>query len=167
LNDDKTIGFYRKSFTVNQFEDLLYNGNKIVNSSMVIRRSLLLDIHGLDEDKKLIGVEDYDLTIRLAQINAKFLLVNKILGEYRLNDTNISADYFKQLDKLTYLLSRYKSSVSKSGKLKMAALIDYLSGSYYLRNEQVKTGKKKLWTSFLYGSFQIKMKSFIKILTSF
>jgi glycosyltransferase involved in cell wall biosynthesis len=158
-----TIGLYKVPVFRDLFEDLLTNGNKIVNSSLVIRKQLLLDIGGLSEDENLIGVEDYDLTIRLARKKVKFYFLNQVLGEYRINDTNISSDYVKQVKKVTYLLQQYEKDVNPKIQLRMKALINYLMASHFISNKEFALARSSFYFSFKFGSFQIKFKSLIKM----
>lgn len=158
------IGRHQKSPFYNQFEDLLFNGNRIVNSSLVVKKSVLLKIDGFREDKKLIGVEDYDLLLRLAREKADFYLIDKVLGEYRLNDTNISGDFPVQVLKINHLLTQYEHAVPGVGKARVEALVSYLNGSYYLGSKDVPLGKKFLLKSLKKGSLPIKLKSLVKLL---
>jgi glycosyltransferase involved in cell wall biosynthesis len=64
------------------FEDLLTNGNGINLSSVVVRRSLLLDVAGFCEDSPLIAVEDYDCWLRIARISDAFERIPCTLGYY-------------------------------------------------------------------------------------
>lgn len=161
------IGNYRKSPFNSTFDDLLINGNKIVNSSLVIRKNLLKQVGYLTEDRRLIGVEDYDLTIRLAKAGARFVLINKILGHYRINDSNISADNQMQLEKVAYLLSRFESSARGGISRKSAALLNYLKGCDVFASGQGAKARSYLVNSLLSGSTQIKMKSIARICLSY
>lgn len=71
--------------------DLLYNGNGIVTSSVVTKRSLLLEIDGFSENLKLIATEDYDAWLRLAKLNIKFYRIKSTLGYYSFGIDNISS----------------------------------------------------------------------------
>jgi teichuronic acid biosynthesis glycosyltransferase TuaG len=62
------------------FQDLIANGNALNNSSAVIRRSHLNAIKGLAEDRDLIGIEDYDLWLRLASVSERFERIPGALG---------------------------------------------------------------------------------------
>jgi glycosyltransferase involved in cell wall biosynthesis len=162
-----TIGLYKVPVNRDLFEDLLINGNKIVNSSLVIRKQLLLEIGGLSEDEKLIGVEDYDLTIRLARRGAKFYFLNQVLGQYRINDTNISSDYVKQVKKVTYMLQQYEKDAKPKIQSQMKALTSYLMGSYFIINKEFAQARSCLSFAFKFGSLQVKFKSAVKIFITY
>ena len=86
--------FFRKvgsrKLKENIFKDLLENGNAIPNSSVVVKRSLLMKINLISENLDLIGWEDFDCWLRLSLQSKKFKLINKTLGFYWLGDNNMS-----------------------------------------------------------------------------
>ena len=63
---------WRRKLKSPVFYDLIENGNTLINSSVVVRKKLLNAIKGLSEDKDMVGSEDYDAWIRIAQISDKF-----------------------------------------------------------------------------------------------
>ena len=71
--------------------DLIKNGNALLNSSVVIDRSLLVAVRGQDEDPNLIAAEDYDCWIRVANITEKFYRIPKVLGNYWISGNNVSS----------------------------------------------------------------------------
>jgi glycosyltransferase involved in cell wall biosynthesis len=73
------------------FEDLLERGNALTNSSVVLRRKLLLDVGGVSEDPRLMFAEDYDCWLRLARVTEKFLCIEEPLGYYALGSGNASS----------------------------------------------------------------------------
>jgi len=83
--------------------------NFIVNSTVMVRRTCLDEIGLLDESKKLIGAEDYDLWLRL---NRKFALGNiaVILAEYRLReDSLVGESYEKAFHKHVFIYNKFYS----------------------------------------------------------
>jgi len=89
--------------------DLIIKGNALPNSSVVVRRQLLIEIDGLDESRDLITYEDYDAWIRIAALTERFVLIPRILGYYWIGGGNLSHgqeplflktkfDYLEKLD---------------------------------------------------------------------
>jgi glycosyltransferase involved in cell wall biosynthesis len=74
-----------------QFEDLLMNGNPIVNSSAVIKSSLLYEIGLLSDASDLAGVEDYNAWLKSARRGASFRHIPEILGFFRVHKESFSA----------------------------------------------------------------------------
>jgi glycosyltransferase involved in cell wall biosynthesis len=83
-------------FTKNFYENLLIRGNCLSTSATTIRNSLInkYDIEfNINED--YVIVEDYDFWLKLAYHNANFYFIPDILGEYVIQNDNISHDNSK------------------------------------------------------------------------
>lgn len=142
------------------YKDLLTNGNRIVNSSLCIRKKMLLTVDGFREDKNMIAIEDYDLLIRLAKIEARFFCINQPLGNYDIGDNNISADFSKQIRKIECMLNLYP--VDEKTQKQKSALIAYMKASNMLelRNHRCMFFFRYALNR---GSRLIKLKSFVKM----
>ncbi len=152
------IGYYKKNIFYSFYEDLLINGNRIVNSSICVRRDL---IPYISEDKNLIGVEDYNLLLDIAKKTDKVYCLNVVLGSYSIHENNISGDFLKQIDKIEYMLNMqdYESKYLKQ----RISLLNYLRASfYYLDNK--KLARQILLKCIMNGSYVIKIKSIIKLI---
>ena len=66
--------------------DLLLKGNAIVNSSVVVRWSLLEQIGGINESVEMIAAEDYNTWLRIAQLTEQFVYLPRSFG-YSLTHT--------------------------------------------------------------------------------
>jgi glycosyltransferase involved in cell wall biosynthesis len=73
------------------FRCLLERGNVLTNSSVVVRRRLLLEIGGLSEDPELTSWEDYECWLRLAAVTEKFTRLSQPLGWYWAGGGNVSS----------------------------------------------------------------------------
>jgi glycosyltransferase involved in cell wall biosynthesis len=71
-------------------KDLLLNGNTIATSSVVVRKQCILHIGGMSESKDLIGTEDYNTWLRIANVSNRFKLIPQYLGAYRSHALNLS-----------------------------------------------------------------------------
>ena len=102
LNDESTDLIYHNCFIKNyknqkksncrqlksnQYEDLLYNGNTIITSSVMIKKDKLVGL-SFSESIDKVGWEDYDLWIKLSAGGLKFKFINNILGYYWVSDGN-------------------------------------------------------------------------------
>ena len=72
------------------FADLIRQGNSIANSSVVVRKRLLVAIGGLSEDPNLIAIEDFDAWLRAAKVTEKFTKIPITLGYYWAGGGNVS-----------------------------------------------------------------------------
>jgi glycosyltransferase involved in cell wall biosynthesis len=75
------------------FNDLLKHGNGLFNSSVVVKKEILIEIDGLSENQDLIATEDYDLWLRFAKVSDKFKMISKTLGYYWSGGENISSKH--------------------------------------------------------------------------
>lgn len=73
------------------YYNLLLKGNCLGTSTVVVAKEALLRVGGFDENPDFVGVEDYDLWVRLA-LMGKFYFLHEILSEYRLHDSRYSSD---------------------------------------------------------------------------
>ena len=69
----------------NVLEDLITNGNGINTSSVVTKTELVRRVNGFSESRGLIGIEDYDLWVRLAEVTDKFGLISSPMGYYTMD----------------------------------------------------------------------------------
>jgi glycosyltransferase involved in cell wall biosynthesis len=93
------------------YEDLLFHGNGITNSSVVVKRELMLKIDGFSENKLLIATEDYEAWLRLSKLNIEFLRLDNALGYYCIGNDNLSSPsknliYIKELIKIYFSKSK-------------------------------------------------------------
>lgn len=72
------------------FQDLLDHGNALANSSVVLRRGLLLQVGGISEERGKIGYEDFDAWLRVARVTERFSQVPGTWGYYWSGGENLS-----------------------------------------------------------------------------
>ena len=72
------------------FKDLMINGNTIATSSVVVRKSILSEVKGMNESKDLFGIEDFNTWLKISRITDGFKFINQELGFYRVHSSNIS-----------------------------------------------------------------------------
>ena len=72
------------------FESLRRAGNRIPNSSVVLRRSLSTRIGPISEDAHLVAAEDYDYWLRCAKESDAFVFSPQRLGSYWLANSSMS-----------------------------------------------------------------------------
>jgi glycosyltransferase involved in cell wall biosynthesis len=75
--------------------DLLWHQNYIGLSTSVVRRKTFESVDGFDEDRAILGIEDYNLWLRMASRGTRFEFVKEQLVEYTPAPGNLSSNYFK------------------------------------------------------------------------
>lgn len=94
----------------------LVKGNKIINSSVLMQKSVIEKIGYIDEKPIVIAMEDYDYWLRLLAYkdNSAFIL-KKTLILYRIHNQNISLYTDKTkvtfYDKLLYVYEKHKNKI--------------------------------------------------------
>lgn len=99
------------------YEDLLKNGSKIANSSVIVRRSSIEKVGFLDENPRLIAAEDFDLWLRLSAIG-EFLELKQILMKYTA-DVGFSWRSFNR-QQLNYASTMRKHAANPSKPLSLS-----------------------------------------------
>ena len=69
---------------------LLFNGNCISTSAVVVSKNILLKSGFFNESEKLITAEDYDLWLKIADIKTDMEFTNIVLGEYLIHSQSNS-----------------------------------------------------------------------------
>ena len=154
--------FWKNKIRVEQLRkpaliDLLVIGNVIPNSSVVIRKRLLLEINGLSEKKNLIGAEDYHSWLKVATLTEKFLLVPGILGYYAAHNESISN---KDMSLPSWCaVKEFIDILSPKQKVKVESHIRYTSGRFKFLNNDFDNATKDLSYAFRHGRIGVKIKS--------
>lgn len=91
------------------YRDLVTSGNALPLSSVVMRRSLLLTIAAMPEDRTVVAMEDFVCWLNAARVTEKFARIHETLGYYWAGGGNISADA-KTIELLDIFETRYLSS---------------------------------------------------------
>ena len=90
VDRDKVVRYSAfASYTQKMYENLLYNGNCLCPSAVVVKRRVVFeDGYLFNEDKRLFTIEDYEYWLRLAS-RYRFFLIEDILGYYRVTTSGI------------------------------------------------------------------------------
>lgn len=163
------LGEFRSSNTqFRNFKNLVYGGNKIVLSSVVVKKDILLKVGSFSEDKKLIGIEDFDWILRLSLNNAKFSFINDALGDYLISSDSLSSNEISQIEKVFNMLKSYCANINFIELNKIEALRSYMLGNFYLSDSQYRKAIKCFINSISNNPFsEIGFKSLLKLFYSF
>ena len=141
-------------------KDLLLKGNTIATTSVLLRKSLLEQICGMDESVKMIAAEDYNTWLRIAQLTDNFLHIPKSLGYYLFHSGGVSTKiklediHHTVCKEFMYLLEPQEKVVYEAMACYIIALDNFYSG-------RTSSARKKLPYSIRFGSLPIKAKSLL------
>jgi len=96
------------------FDDLLLNGNPIINSSVVVRKKLLIKVGGISEDPSLSAAEDYHAWLRIAKLTNNFKRLPDSLGFYSTGFDNISSSE-RTVVNLNKIVELFSSDLKRLG----------------------------------------------------
>jgi glycosyltransferase involved in cell wall biosynthesis len=142
--------------------DLLLKGNAMANSSVVVRKSLIEKVGGINESTQMVASEDYNTWLRIAQHTNQFLYLPHKLGYYFIHDQSVSqrdmsASYIESTNEFIDGLGKRHRRIVKS----KAA---YLSGRYYYLKKESKVASNKLIQSLLGGQCVVRFKSIFMLM---
>ncbi len=151
-----------KSLQKPVLNSLLTCGNMINNSSVIVRKSVVINAGKLDQSKQMVTAEDYNLWLKIAESSYNFKYINKALGYYFVHKDNILRHDMSVASKhasepFIHKLSQLEKKTWIGNHLYMSARYDFLSHDY---NEFY--AKFRLYYSRF--SFTQKLKSIYMIL---
>lgn len=108
------------------FYDLLFKGNTVATSSVVVRKSMLDKIGGMCELPEMTGTEDYNTWLKISKQTEGFKHIGKALGFYRLHKANISN--VKAYAPPRAAIAEFVDTLSKKEQQKLELIYVYSSG---------------------------------------
>lgn len=96
------------------YNQLLYRGNCISTSATVVRRSILVALHGFSERTDFVTAEDYDLWLRIANLTQHIEFIPQILGEFHRHGGNASNAILRNMSAELSVISDHFSRQDKS-----------------------------------------------------
>lgn len=108
-------------------------GNPVPNSAAVVRRSLLMQIGGICEDRSIVAVEDFDTWLRLLESGARIRFLDQVLGSYWIGEDGISTFSRRQIDRQVALFERHLPRFSAELRVEAEACHNYSIGAQLLQ----------------------------------
>jgi len=119
-------------FLVKPLEHMATMGNPIATSGVVVRKSMLLKVGGMDPQ---MIIEDFDCWMCLAELGAHFFFVNRCLGNYWIGEDAISAVSEKQIEGQKKLFEKHYPLFHPTYRLEAKARQNYVLGMMHMRLE--------------------------------
>jgi putative glycosyltransferase (TIGR04372 family) len=121
-----------RNVSPNPFVRLMTEGNGILNSSAVVRKSLIEEVNYIDESRELMTVEDFDLWLKIAKKTNRFFYINKSLGGYLIMPgQNMSGASEKQIERHIFIQQKYEVFLTEDEKKKSVAILSYAKARIY------------------------------------
>ncbi len=140
----KLYNYSQKNINI-KFDDLIVNGNDIIQSSVVVKKKFLSKIGYISEKKTIISWEDFDTWLRISKITNKFCLINKCLGKYHISDDK-KKKHSRFISNIKHFKKKYKSSINQimnKYNLKKIWWIEYALALESYNKKKYKIAKKK------------------------
>lgn len=141
------------------FENLLLKQNAIPNSSVCVKKDILLKVKGYSEDPQLIAVEDFDLWLKISKITEKFKHIPINLGEYTISDTNTSRNYEKQIQRLIKIYEIHTPFLTSVNSKRTTATLNYLIAKLKFQNKNYNDAYIYFRKALLHSNSSIKLKT--------
>lgn len=103
---EKVGTLHFRDVSENPYTELLAFGPSLTTSAILVRKDLLRAVGQFDEAPDIVGGEDYELWLRLAQIGAKFKFKDFSLGYYLVGGNHVTSAK-RSLKIVDYIAERY------------------------------------------------------------
>lgn len=146
------------------YDALLMNGNPVINSSVVVRKTILEKIGGISENPELIAAEDFDCWLRIALVTDRFTFLPEVLGYYW-HGTGNTSNYQRSVTHLSALTEMYIKPYMERYNIPMPAWFQYNYGRALFKTDRRNEASIML-TDLIKRktSIQIKIKSLIMLI---
>jgi glycosyltransferase involved in cell wall biosynthesis len=141
--------------------DLLLKANPIVNSSVVVRKSLLEKIGGINESLEMVAAEDYNTWLRISILSSQFFYLPRRLGFYLTHNQNVSQKNMSVPTRRA--VSEFVNLLSPQQKNRLESSLCYTRGRFNCLAGNHLEAKKDLLFVIKYGYLMLKIKSSILI----
>ena len=133
-----------RDFDDNVYKELIYHGNFMSQSALAYNKAFInKNSLFFDENKDFVTVEDYDFSLKLARLGARFVKLNVALGEWRLYGTNWSSSDI-HLTNLKNMLYNQVFNIQTFELNKKKLWKDVYSGILIkTANNKIRKGEKK------------------------
>ncbi len=143
------------------YQDLMLNGNAMANSSVCVRRELLLETGGFAEDKSIITAEDFDLWLRISQKTDRFSRINESLGAYWVAGSNLSGAIEKRISLVENVYQRHLPNLQGNERRQAEYFMNYVLGRMYHQIGDFGQARQRLKQARKTRNLEYKLKSYV------
>lgn len=117
------------------YDKLLFEGNCISTSAVVVRRELFERVGGFSELTEFVTAEDYELWLRLAGQGAKIGFLDEVLGVYLIHEGNQSRLALRNMEAVLAVVDHHLASAGGgSAKARRRKALVYYGGARGLQD---------------------------------
>ena len=147
----------------NTLKALLINGNPVVNSSVITKKSLLLKVGGIDETKEINRSVDFNTWLKIATVTNRFKYLKKVLGENLIHENNLSLQ--NMMPSIKSATKQFVKLLNQREKKQFESRLFFIDFSYKFHSKNYNDIEfKKIYFSIFHGLFEIKLKSILILL---
>ena len=122
------------------FESLLFFGNHISTSAVVLKAKVFKEVGGFSEDSTIVTAEDYDLWVRLAHRGFNFQYLDKYLSVYRVHSGgNSKRAILNRRSTLNVILNNYRQLNQKTLKHRLMLSYGFIRLALATANDFLKS----------------------------
>ena len=142
--------------------DLLINGNPISNSSVFLKKKLIIDVGLINNSEKIIAAEDFHTWLKISLITEKFKYLSICLGGYTIHESSSSN---KDMSTVTYeACKEFLKYLKPYEKKKFDACLSYVH-YIYKRNNNEKIELSNFINKIIFNAtFKIKIRFLFRII---
>jgi glycosyltransferase involved in cell wall biosynthesis len=148
---------YGRKLTHPALIDLLINGNGILNSSVIVRRSIVKKIGFINESLEIAACEDYHTWLKVANITEQFCYIDRVLGEYYKGDNNTSNQDMSI--RSHYATSEFINKLTTRQLTRYRAVIDYTHARYLYSCGNYKDARLYFGKVLYQSTLKLRIKS--------
>lgn len=141
----------------NAFIDLLVNGNLIANSSVVVKKEILVNVGLINESKDLIGTEDFNTWLKISKTNLPLIFCRQELGKYRIHVKSYSSTEQRALP--THAVAEFLSGVPVRFVRKMNCNNSYITGRQLMNSQNFETATKEFYQTISGATLHLRLKA--------
>ena len=160
--------FERKTLLVKQVKspvtiDLLLGGNVICNSSVVVRKQLLDQIGGINENENIVGAEDFSTWLRISKLSERFHYIPVVLGSYLMHSQGNSQRNMSTPTRLA--CNEFLHLLTKQQLLRFESNLRLMNAKHECTKTNCRAAINDLLYCIWHGNLTIKLKSIQIIFT--
>jgi glycosyltransferase involved in cell wall biosynthesis len=146
------------------FKDLIIKGNTIATSSVVVRKTILNKVNGMNESEEMFGIEDFNTWLKISQNTEGFKHIPENLGFYRMHNNN--ASLAKKFIRPSAAFIEFLPLLSKKEISAMNNNYDFASVRLNFIAKNGNASKKDLVSLIKHGRLKNRINAFYMLLVS-